>query len=223
MLQIVRSALIALISLASVWTLSAQAKPTPEAIASALQDRYQKVRDFSGEFSQTYRGGVLRTQTTEQGTVAVKKPGRMKWIFTKPDRKEFISDGAKIYFYMPEEKQVMVTQVPPDDQATTSALFLAGKGDIVRDFTPSFASTPVPGTIALKLTPRRNEPDYEYLVVIIDPATLQIRGLTTKDRQGGESTTTFVKLKENQGISDKEFLFRIPRGVDVVSTDGASN
>ena len=58
---------------------------------------------------------------------------------------------------------------------------------------------------------------------IIDPATLQIRGLTTRDRQGGESAITFLKLKENQGISDKEFVFRIPRGVDVVRTDDASN
>ena len=74
----------------------------------------------------------------------------------------------------------------------------------------------------MKLTPRKNEPDYEYLVVGIDPATLQIRSLTTRDRQGGESTLTFTNLKENTGISDKEFAFRIPRGVDVV-TDGIRN
>jgi len=223
MLEIMRSALVALISFASVWTVAGQATPTPDAIARALQDRYQRVRDFSGEFTQTYRGGVLRTETREQGTVAIKKPGRMRWIYTRPDRKEFVSDGSKIYFYQPSEKQVMVSRVPPDDEATTSALFLAGKGDIARDFTPSFVETPIPGTIALKLVPRQNEPDYEYLVVVADPATLQIRALTTRDRQRGESTITFTKLKENQGISDKEFAFRIPRGVEVVSTDDASN
>ena len=42
-------------------------------------------------------------------------------------------------------------------------------------------------------------------------------GLTTRDRQGGDSTLTFTNLKENQGISDKEFAFRIPRGVDVIT------
>jgi len=55
--------------------------------------------------------------------------------------------------------------------------------------------------------------------VAFDPATLQIRGLTTRDRQGGDSTLTFNNLKENQGISDKEFAFRIPSGTDVVSDD----
>jgi len=223
MLEIMRALLFALISLGAISAVAGQAKPTPEAIARALQDRYQKVRDFSAEFTQTYRGGVLRTQSREQGTMAIKKPGRMRWIYTKPDHHEFISDGSNIYVYLPAEKQVIVSQVPPDDQATTSALFLSGKGDIARDFIPAFIDTPIPGTIALKLTPRRNEPDYEYLVVIADPGTLQIRGLTTRDRQRGESTITFTKLKENQGISDKEFAFRIPRGVEVVSNDDPSH
>jgi outer membrane lipoprotein carrier protein len=106
--------------------------------------------------------------------------------------------------------------VPTQDQATTPALFLAGKGDIARDFTASYIDTPVPGTVALKLLPKRNEPEYEYFVIAIDPRTLQWRALTTRDRQGGESTLTFSNLKENQGISDKEFAFRIPRGVDVI-------
>ena len=223
MLEPMRAVLVALISLAFGSTAAGQATPTPEAIARALQDRYQKVRDFSADFAQTYRGGALRTESREQGTMAIKKPGRMRWIYTKPDRHEFISDGSQIYVYLPADKQVIVSQVPPDDQATTSALFLSGKGDIARDFTPAFVESPLAGTIALKLTPRRPEPDYEYLVVMADPATLQIRGLTTRDRQRGESTITFTNLKENRGISDKEFAFRIPRGVEVVSNDDASH
>lgn len=203
--------------------LGAQATPTPEAIARALQNRYQGIRDFSADFSQTYRAAALRTQTREEGTVRVKRPGRMRWVYTKPDRKEFVSDGSKIYSYLPAEKQVIVGPVPADDQATTPVLFLTGKGDLSRDFTASFAPTPLAGTIALKLVPRRAEPDYEYFVVVVDPGTLQIRALSTRDRQGGESTLTFTKLKENQGIADKEFVFRIPRGVDVVSNDDSQN
>ena len=74
----------------------------------------------------------------------------------------------------------------------------------------------------LKLTPRRPEPQYEYLVVAVDPITLQIQALTTRDRQGGDSTLAFSNLEENQGVADKEFVFRIPRGVDVI-TDATGN
>src|SRR6185369_7275898 len=153
-----------------------------------------------------------KTQSQERGTVSVKKPSRMRWTYTEPEKKEFVSDGLKIYSYLPQDKQVIVADVPPDNQATTPALFLAGKGDISRDFAAAAAEPPTPGVSALKLTPRKAEPDYEYLIVAFDPATLQLRALTTRDRQGGDSTLTFSNMKENQGISDKTFAFRIPRG-----------
>jgi outer membrane lipoprotein carrier protein len=198
----------------------AQTRPSADAFASQLQKRYQGVHDFSADFVHTYRGGVLRTQTTERGNVAIKKPGLMRWVYTSPEKKEFVSDGKKIYSYLPQDKQVLVASVPGDDQATSAALFLAGKGDIARDFTAAYTDSPAPGTSALKLTPRKSEPEYEYLIVAVDPATLQIRALTTRDRQGGDSTLTFANLKENQGISDKTFAFRIPRGVDVITDAG---
>ena len=200
----------------------AQSAASPDALAKALQQRYQGIRDFSASFSHSYRGGVLRTQTIERGTVAVKKPGRMRWIYTSPEKKEFVSDGVKVYSYLPQDKQVIVTDVPPDGQATTPALFLAGKGDISRDFTAAEAGSTLPGAVAIKLTPRRSEPDYQYLIVAMDPATMQIRALTTRDHQGGDSTLTFTNMKENRGLSDKEFAFRIPRGVDVI-TDAIRN
>jgi outer membrane lipoprotein-sorting protein len=44
--------------------------------------------------------------------------------------------------------------------------------------------------------------------------------LITADRQGGTSTFVFANLRENTGTADKEFVFSIPRGVDVI-TDAA--
>jgi len=211
-----------LLAAASLSTTSAaQTKPAPDALARSLQQRYQGIRDFSANFTHSYRGGVLRTQTTESGTVAVKKPGLMRWVYTSPEKKEFVSDGKKIYSYLPQDKQVIVNDVSAD-HAATPALFLAGRGDISRDFTAAAADSPLPGAVALKLTPRRSESDYQYLIVAVDPATLQIRALTTRDHQGGDSTVTFTNMKENRGLSDKDFAFRIPRGVDVI-TDGTRN
>jgi outer membrane lipoprotein carrier protein len=213
------SAILVVLVLASALP-SAQGQQSPEALARSLQARYVGIRDFSADFVQTYRGGVLKTQTTERGTVVVKKPGKMRWIYNSPERKELVSDGKKIYWYVPEDKQVTVSDMPSADQATTPALFLTGKGDIARDFTASYVAGAASGGVALKLVPKRPEPEYEYLVVIVDPGSLQIRTLTTRDRQGGESTLTFANMKENRGVSDKDFMFRIPRGAQVV-TDGA--
>jgi outer membrane lipoprotein-sorting protein len=54
----------------------------------------------------------------------------------------------------------------------------------------------------------------------VDRKTLQIRSLSAADVQGGRSTFRFSNLKENSGLSDKTFEFRIPRGADV-TTHGA--
>src|ERR1700741_2814261 len=124
-------------------TAVAQTRPAADVLARSLQQRYEGIKDFSADFVHNYRGGVLKTQTQEHGKVTVKKPSRMHWTYTAPEKKEFVSDGVKIYSYIPQDKQVIVSDVPPGDQATTPALFLAGKGDIVRDFSAKYVDSTI--------------------------------------------------------------------------------
>lgn len=199
---------------------SGAAQQTPQEFAQALQKKYDAVKAFSAEFVQTYRGGVLNTQLTERGRLLVKKPGRMRWEYTSPEKKLFVSDGLKIYFYVPDDRQVTVTSVPRDNQATTPALFLAGKGNLARDFTASLVDAPpgaAPGSRALKLVPKASQPDYDWLTIVVEPATLKLRGLMYGDPQGGTTVFSFVNLKENPLLADKAFDFKPPRGVDVVT------
>ena len=200
-------------------SIGAQA-PGADTVARDLQRKYNQVNDFSADFVHSYRGGVLKQQATERGTLLVKKPGKMRWVYTAPEPKEFVSDGVKIYSHIPQDRQVNVSPVPSDGAATTPALFLSGKGDIARDFPAAIAESPVAGSVGLKLTPRKPEAQYEYFVVATSQPGLQIRALATRDLQGGDSVISFVNLKENQGISDKEFAFRIPKGADVITNGG---
>ena len=194
-----------------------------EELAQALQKKYESVRDFSTDFVHTYRGGVLRKELSERGQLLVRKPGKFRWRYTAPEEKLFVSDGTKVYSYVPQDKQVIVTSVPPGDSAASPALFLAGKGNLVRDFVASFGEVPAgaaAGTKALKLVPRTAQPDYDWFVVLIDEKSLALRGLMTGDPQGGTSTLMFTGLKENVGATDKDFVFTMPRGVDVVTDAG---
>jgi outer membrane lipoprotein carrier protein len=200
---------------------SAQSR-TPDSVARDIQQKYDRVRDFSSDFVHTYRGGVLKQQASERGKLLVKKPGKMRWEYSAPERKLFVSDGAKIYSYIPQDKQVTVSSMPQGDQAPTPALFLTGNGDITRDFTPSFdnvADAPA-GTLQLKLVPKRAEADYDSLTLVVDAKTLDLRMLITNDSQGGRSTFSFSNLKENTGLADNQFVFQMPRNVDVITAGG---
>jgi outer membrane lipoprotein carrier protein len=199
------------------------ADPTAAEVAQSLQRRYDTVHDFSADFVHSYQGGVLKKVVTESGRLQVKKPGRMKWEYRSPEQKVFVSDGTKMYSYIPQDKQVIVGTVPAEDNASTPALFLAGKGNLLRDFTPALTTTPpgmAAGMLALKLVPKSAQPDYDWLILVAERTTLALRGLVTIDAQGGTSTFSFANLKENVGLTDKDFAFKMPRGVDVV-TDGS--
>jgi outer membrane lipoprotein carrier protein len=196
------------------------ADQTASELAAALQKKYDSIKDFSADFTHAYEGGVLRKQITERGHLLVKKPGKMRWDYSAPEQKQFVSDGAKMYSYLPQDKQVIVSTVPPEDEAGTPALFLAGKGSLTRDFTASLTDAPgnsPAGSRALKLVPKTKQREYDWLVLVVDPATFTIRGLVTTDAQGGKSSFSFTNLKENVGLTDKEFAFKIPRGVDVIT------
>ena len=199
----------------------APARPPAVETARALQQKYDRVQDFTADFVHSYEGGVLKKKSTERGTVQIKKPGRMRWDYTSPEKKVFVSDGRKVYSYIPADKQVMVSDMPADDHATTAVLFLAGKGNLTRDFSVSYAEgDETPDTWVLRLDPRQQQRDYDWLVIGIDRKTLQIRTLTAADQQGGRSSFAFSNYRENAGLAEKLFEFKIPRGVDVITANG---
>jgi outer membrane lipoprotein carrier protein len=190
--------------------------PSAQEVAASLQAKYDRVRDFSADFTQQYESGVLKRKITERGRVQVKKPGKMRWDYEAPEKKVFVSDGSQIYLWVPADNQVTTSAVPKQDEATTAVLFLVGKGDLTRDFTVRFGEQAAEGTYALRLDPKLPERDYDWLQLVVDRKTLQIRSLTAADRQGGQSTFHFTNFRENVGISDNTFAFRIPKGADVI-------
>jgi outer membrane lipoprotein carrier protein len=213
---------VVLVLLAAAAVAQPASRPPAVETARALQEKYDRVRDFSADFTHRYEGGVLKKKLTERGTVEVKKPGRMRWDYTSPEKKLFVSDGRKIYSYVPADKQVIVSTVPPDDEATTAVLFLAGKGNLARDFNVTYTAGGSEDTWALRLDPKLRQRDYDWLILVVDRKTLQIRSLSAADQQGGTSTFEFTNFRENPGVPDSRFTFKIPRGVDVIDADSSA-
>lgn len=216
---------LALVVYGGLMAASAGAQPagkTAAEVAGALQRKYDAVRDFTADFVHEYEGGVLRKKLSERGTLEVKKPGKMKWTYKSPEEKLFVSDGVRLYLYVPADKQVTVSRVPQEDQATSAVLFLMGKGNLTRDFAVSFLRDGPAETYNLRLDPKLPERDYDWLQISMDRTTFQIRTLVAADKQGGRSTFRFSNFKENTGLSDKTFAFKIPRGTDVINAGSTS-
>ena len=196
-------------------TLGAQsAQPAAADLAQRMQARYQTVQDFTANFTQTYQGILLRGQRTESGTLVIKKPSRVRFEYTQPEKKTFVSNGVVFRSYIPGDKLATEDPLPKDNEQSTALLFLAGRGDLVRDFLASMPVTQPAGEWHLLLTPKGKQADFKTLTLILDRASLALRGFTTVDDQG-TSTIRLTNLKENTGVKDDVFAFTFPKGVPI--------
>jgi outer membrane lipoprotein carrier protein len=188
--------------------------PSAADLAVRVQAHYAQVRDFTASFTLTQSSALLPRPTTERGSVKVKKPGRMRWLYTA-DKKEFVADGSMLYSFFPRDKYVNVNPLPKGEDASTALLFLTGRGDLARDFTSTLDGDQPAGEWRLNLKPKAKQTDFTSLALEVERTTLALRGITVVDDQGGTSRFRFEGLKENVGLADRDFEFKIPPGVEV--------
>jgi outer membrane lipoprotein carrier protein len=202
--------------------LQAQAQPptpSPPDLAKRLQAHYDTVRDFTADFSQASTGGVVRQTVKDHGAVRIKKPGRMWWDYKSSQKQQVVADGSQIYTYLPDDRKVYVAALPKADEASSAMLFLTGRGDLLRDFTPSMPEEQSAGSWRLTLAPKTPQTDFTSLTLVVDRATLALQGLVTTDQSKGMTIYTFSNLKENAGLADKDFVFsfaKLPKDVEVI-------
>jgi outer membrane lipoprotein carrier protein len=206
---------VTLIALAPVARPAAQATPSPADLAQRIQAHYDTVRDFRAGFTQTYISGALGEKEIDRGTVRIKKPNRMYWKYDAPTKRTWVADGSRIISYdaTPGDPSCSITPLPQGDQIPQGVMFLAGRGNLVRDFTGSVPASPADGTWRLDLVPHTPQDDFTALTIIVNRKTLALESFITTDREGNTSRFDFSALQENAGLSDAEFNFTPPRGV----------
>jgi outer membrane lipoprotein carrier protein len=190
-----------------------QSAPSADALAARVQARYATIRDFTADFTLTTTSGLSLGGGSDRGKVIVKKPLRMRWTLATGSRHEVVSDGTRLFNYFPKDK--VVNEVSLSDQTSTALLLLTGRGDLTRDFTARMSADQPPGEWRLTLTPRAPQPDYTEITLAVDRVSLRLTGLDILDDQGTVRAFRFTNLRENQGIADSVFTFKIPAGVEI--------
>ena len=194
-----------------------------EDLASAiagLQRRYAAVNTMRADFLQTYRAPGV--DQTESGTMTMKKPGLMRWEYREPEIKLFVADGRDTYLYTPEDRQVLVQRFTAADLRSTPLRFLLGQGDIEGSFFVSWEPDLKPmavGTLLLRLTPRSAETGYAHVTIECDGRSFDVRRMVIHERTGNTSEFVFRNLQTNVKIDNRQFQFKIPKGVEVVRLD----
>ncbi len=189
---------------------------TPDELIAKLQNKYEQIESFSADFTQLFRSGDVQLQ--ESGILIMKKPGKMYWEYRHPTPKVFVADGQKSYFYLPLDKQVIVSDLDLSN-AQTPLLFLMGKGNIQEDFQVALEpeEKPLQGeNILIRLTPKQPHGIYSYLILEIDPSIYLVRRLIVIEPIGNRNEYIMMNFQENIRIPDGQFNFKVPPDVEVM-------
>ena len=193
----------------------ASAETSEQRALDAIQKQYEKVSTFEANFTQRSYVKVMNQTQNVKGTVKIKKPGKMKWVYGAPDTQILISDAKNLWLYVPEEEQA--TKVPVENiySSNTPALFLAGKGKLTHSFDVE-SIIEEPQHYLVTLVPKSSDQGLAKLTLVTDKKNYQIKGSTVYDKLGNKTEIRFEKIKVNQNISDKQFQIKTPPGVEIL-------
>jgi len=200
------------------------------------------IRDFEADFFQESRIVSLDRVQNGRGRVLVKfdhnrgdrvPKALFRWDYDQPTTQEIVSDGETVWVYLPDNNQVIQSEIElaaqsrPDDPVT----FLTGLGNLSRDFQIGWAepNRDMDGNFILELSPRRASPMIQRLLLVVNreavapsgrPASFgdifPLLSSTVFDPSGNSTIIEFSAPRVNRGIPDSTFRFMPPAGVEVI-------
>ena len=206
--------------LLSVFAAPAPATPADPPVAplvAKIQKFYDATKDLHARFEQTLESG-MGGKKRASGELWLKKPGKMRWDYAKPERKLMVSDGQTLWVYEPEDEQAFKQDLRSSN-LPLSVSFLFGQGKLTDEFTVTVVHPEGVGTAdetILKLVPKVATAAYRYLLFVVDPKTGLVHETVIYDQQNGTNHLTFASVETNKGVDDAKFRFTPPSGTKVL-------
>ncbi len=213
-----------LLPLVGLWPSPGNGQTIPlEEVVAKVQEQYEIHADYKANFAQESLIKSLGKKQHAEGLVYFKKPGKMRWIYRMPTKQEIISDGKTLWTYRPEDKQVVVSKMTQAFQSKAPSTFLAGIGNLKRDFQARWAQEPSSASdYFLELTPLEAQGSLEKLFLVVERDSFKILQAKVQDVMGNTTQINFSKIKFNNNLSDSLFNFAPPKDVEVFTLPGAA-
>lgn len=191
------------------------AKLSAEQVAERIQTFYATAKDYQARFKQTYTDMAAGKESTSQGKVFFKKPGKMRWDYTDTKfqgmQKILVSDGTAFTIYEKEFDQYY-RQCLRDSSLPTALSFLMGTGDLLKDFNVKLKGSTA-ASHTLELVPKKSEGQYKKLLFIVNASDFSVISTTVYDPYGNKNVIEFISPAVNKSLPDAGFNFTIPEGV----------
>lgn len=182
-----------------------------------VEDRYNSIRTLRVDFEQTIRFSTQpMAKRTESGVLYLRKPGKMRWEYSEPPRKLFLSDGKEVYFYNPSANRVERSKLKETEDMRAPLGFLIGKLDFQRDFR-EYRVQPEAGARRVTALPRNDKAPYKEVQFLLLP-NHQIGKLKVLGHDQSIMEFVFVNETLNPPLKDTLFVFEMPADAELVDT-----
>lgn len=183
--------------------------------AGAIDQLHQFLKDtrtLKADFAQVVIARSGRKPQQSSGTVAIARPGKLRWEIQKPYPQLVIGDGEKVWIYDPELKQVTIRKAGQAIGGSPAAI-LAGSNELEKNFTLSEAGE-ADGFAWVEAIPKASDSGFEK--IRLGFAGNDLKALELQDSFGQRTLIRFSALERNPVLPTQTFRFTPPAGVDVV-------
>ncbi len=205
------------VSLASLVPLQA-AEVDLNTLLKGIEQRYNKAKTLQVQFNETY-SVQTRARRSESGALTLRKPGRMRWDYTTPPGKLFLSDGKDVYLYTPDAHRVEKMKLKESEDMRAPLAFLLGKLDFAKEFR-DFDMKQDGANYVVTAKAKTEKLPYERIEMLVTP-DYQIRRLVVDGQDQSILTFLFDQEKLNPQVNDAQFKFQMPAGATLVSGEAA--
>ncbi len=202
-----------LMGIAVVLAFSAES-PTQH-LLKAIESRYNRAQTLEVKFAETY-SGLGQGARTESGVLYLRKPGRMRWEYTQPAGKLFVSDGKEVFLYLPAEKRVEKMRLKDTEDMRAPLAFLLGKLNFEKEF-QNIQTRPEGDGSLVTAEPKSQSLPYSQVEFLVS-STFVIRKLHIVRQDQSALDFAFEDEKLNPTLANSMFQFQPPPGAEVVDS-----
>ena len=206
--------MLATLALLAITTAGPAGPPDAAAVVARVQAFYDRTKDLTARFQQTYTYSGFGRKQVSSGRLLVKKPGMMRWDYEEPEPKTVAVKGSRLVQLEPEENQAYVDEKFDSSALSAAVTFLLGKGDLAKEFTASLD----PGG-ALLLVPRVMDPRVASVALTVGEDG-RVTATRVVDGSGNVNEIRFEDVKRNVGLADAAFEVKLPAGVRRIAPPG---
>jgi outer membrane lipoprotein carrier protein len=176
-----------------------------------LNTALKSLDNLTADFKQTVLSEDKQVLQQSSGTVAISRPGKFSWIYTKPYEQRIIADGSELWIYDVDLDQVTVKPMA-SGLASAPIMVLMKQTEISSNFTVSEVGQRK-FLYWVELEPNSNELEYSRVYIGIENNA--VKAMELRDGFGQSTQIVFENLRLNVVHNPKVFQFTPPEGVDV--------